>query len=385
MIGGYSMDSTQIQGGVQAATKYLVNGLVKIDGLDLHVLTFKPKGWSGPEQFNKDGVRVHLLPSYPRFERLQGYRRYQTMVNRKLVTINPSLIHAQEASSDALVSIRSGYSTVITAHGIHSEDAKYVSSFSQRIRFYFDSLLTERLVIHKAKFLIAISHYVSNYFNSIMRPDVDLEFIPNAVDEGFFKLMDSSQKPVVLFVGRVIPLKRIHDLVQAFIKIANIIPQAELRIAGEITSAHNYVDSIRNLINQSGLGDRIFLLGERNQKDILKEYSNCSLVVLPSSQENSPMVIAQAMAAAKPVVATRVGGVAEMVGLGGERGLLINVGDIDALAISIIDLLQNPERRVLIGQAGRAFAIEHYLSESVAQRTYEFYRHISSCERNPLE
>lgn len=385
MIGGYSLDSNQIRGGVQAATAYLLKGLAKIEGLDLHVLTLRPSEWSGPDQFVKDGVCVHLLPSYPRFERLHGYRRYQSMVNRKLITIKPSLIHAQEASSDGLVAIRSGFPTVITTHGIRAEDVKYISSFPQRIRFYFDSLLTERFVIHKVKFLIAISHYVSNYFSSILRPDVDLEFIPNALDESFFKLMHTSLKPVVLFVGRVIPLKRVHDLVQAFIKVANYIPEAELRIAGEISSVNDYVKSIRMLISQSGLGERIQILGELSQKDVLKEYSNCSLVVLPSSQENSPMVIAQAMAAAKPVVATRVGGVAEMVGLGRERGILINVGDIDELATSIIDLLQSKERCVLTGQAGRAFALENYHPQRVAQRTYEFYRHISSLKSFPNE
>ena len=385
MIGGYSLDSSQIRGGVQAATSYLLNGLVKIDGLDLHVLTFRPSGWAGPEQFVKDGVCVHLLPSYPRFERLHGFRRYQSMVNHKLTSIRPSLIHAQEASSDALVAIRSGYPTVITAHGIRAEDVKYISSFSQRIRFYFDSLLTEQSVIRKVKYLIAISHYVSNYFKAALRPDIKLEYIPNAVDESFFHLIGSSQKPVILFVGRITPIKRVYDLINAFIKVAYHIPQSELRIAGEISSSNDYVNSIRRLIGQSGLDERIHLLGELSQKDILEEYNNCSLFILPSSQENSPMVLAQAMASAKPIVATRVGGVSEMVGGAEERGLLINVGDIDALASSIIDLLQNPERCLLTGRAGRAFAIENYHPQRVAQRTYEFYRYISSKKSFPDE
>ena len=64
------------------------------------------------------------------------------------------------------------------------------------------------------------------------------------------------------------------------------------------------------------------------QDKILQEYAGCSLLALPSAQENAPLVIAQAMAAGKPVVATRVGGVAEMVGEECERGLLIPVGDV---------------------------------------------------------
>ncbi len=236
MVGGYNPDSARLHGGVQAATAYLVKGLSRIDGLELHILVLRPPAWAGPDCFDQNGVRVHLLPPYPRFERLRDYRIYQSILDRALAQIQPAVVHAQEAASDAYVAIRSGFPTVVTAHGIRAEDLKYVRSWRLRLRFYFDAALTERRVMRRVKYLIAISHYVTNYFAPLLRPDIHLDYIPNAVDENFFNLGDNSKKPVVLFVGRLIPLKRILDLVQAFAQVSRQVPQAELRIAGELAS-----------------------------------------------------------------------------------------------------------------------------------------------------
>ena len=80
-----------------------------------------------------------------------------------------------------------------------------------------------------------------------------------------------------------------------------------------------------------------------------------------------------AMAASKPVVATSVGGVAEMLGENSDRGLLINVGDIDGLAKASLRILQNPSLAVRMGQAGKFFARENYHTDIIAQRTFEIY------------
>lgn len=380
LVGGFSLDSEHIHGGVQGAAASLVKGLSKIDNLDLHILTLQPATWDGPDTFDQNGVHVHLLAPYPHFERLRGYRVYQSIVDCTLAQIQPAVVHAQEAAADAFVAIRSGYPTVVTAHGIRAEDAKYVRSWRRRLRFQFDSLLTERPVMRRVSYLIAISHFVTDYFAPLLRPDIHLEYIPNAVDENFFNLVSNFHKPVVLFAGRVTPLKRVHDLVQAFAQVNRRFPQAELRIAGEFTSEPAYVETVRRYIHQAGLGEKVHLLGELCQKDLVQEYHDCMLVVLPSAQENAPIVLAQAMAASKPVVATRVGGVPEMLGQDGDRGLLVDVGNVDALADAIIRLLNQPALCAHLGQAGHAFALENYQLDRVARRTYEVYREIESLE-----
>jgi len=384
-LGGYPSDAENLRGGVQAAVSYLLKGLARLDGLELHALALQPSGWKGPDRFDQNGVEVHIIPHYPRFERLRNYRLFQSAVNEQFSIIRPDIIHAQEAGSEALVALRSGFPTVVTAHGIRAEDSKFISSFTRRLRFYFDSYLIERSVIQQVKYLVAISHYVTDYFSSRFRPDIHLKYIPNAVGDLFFDKVSVDHHADILFVGRVVALKRVHDLVQAFEIIHRQLPQSNLRIAGDTTSDPGYAQSIRSQIQQAGLENRVQLLGQLNQVDLLQEYRNSALVVLPSAQENYPLVLAQAMAAGKPVIATRVGGVPDMLGLQGERGLLIDVGDASGLSQAIQRLLMNSEGRFLMGQAGYNYAQENFRPEKVAQRTLDFYQSIFEIEQRKRE
>ena len=196
----------------------------------------------------------------------------------------------------------------------------------------------------------------------------------------FFELDGDASQPTVLFAGRVTPLKRVLDLILAFDQVSRKMPDAQLRIAGECHTDPVYSRSIQEAVQRGGLESKIHLLGEVKQDKILQEYAGCSLLALPSAQENAPLVIAQAMAAGKPVVATRVGGVAEMVGEERERGLLIPVGDVEQLARSMLSLLQDPGLRERMGQASRKFARQNYHPDRVAGQTAQAYREIIARE-----
>ncbi|HSQ18463.1 MAG TPA: glycosyltransferase family 4 protein, partial [Anaerolineales bacterium] len=295
--------------------------------------------------------------------------------------IKPDLIHAQDAGADALVALRSGFPTVITVHGIRWEDGKHYSSWIKRLRISFDSLLTERFVVRQARYLIAISSYVTSYFKDMLKPEAEVFYVPNAIDERYFNLDKSPDEQIVLFAGRVIPRKRVMDLVQAFSQVLMQVPSAKLHIAGEISTEPAYVDAIRKWVHESHLDEHISFLGSLSEEAILHEFAGCSILALPSAQETAPMVIAQAMAAGKPVVATRIGGVGEMVGDNSRRGFLVNVGDIDGLAAALTRLLQYPDLQEKMGQCGKAFAQEHYHINRVARRTNEVYRHIVTKEQ----
>ena len=229
--------------------------------------------------------------------------------------------------------------------------------------------------------LIAISSYVTSYFKDMLRPEAEVFYVPNAIDERFFNLDKSPDEQIVLFAGRVLPRKRVMDLVQAFSQVLMQVPSAKLRIAGEISTEPAYVDAIQKWVHGSHLDEHISFLGPLSEEAILHEFAGCSILALPSAQETAPMVIAQAMAAGKPVVATRIGGVGEMVGENSGRGFLVDVGDIDGLAATLTRLLQYPDLQEKMGQCGRAFAQEHYHIQCVARRTNEIYRHIVSKEQ----
>jgi glycosyltransferase involved in cell wall biosynthesis len=381
LISQYSPDSSCIRGGVEAATAYLVKGLARIEGLELHILTFRPPGWTKPDLFIQNGAYVHLLPLYPRFERLRNYRTYQSICNLALHQIQPAIVHAQEASADAYIAIRSGFPTVVTAHGIRREDMKYYRSLYRRLIGIYDSLWIEQYVMRNVRNLIAISTYITEYFSNLLRSELNIHIIPNAINELFFDLKDVEDSELtVLFAGSVIPRKRVIDLVQAFMRVVHQVPRARLRIAGEIDSETAYVGEVRRTIHEADLERQVDLMGPLPDLRIHQEFAHCSLLVLSSAQETTPMVLAQAMAAGRPVVATRVGGVAGMLGEKCERGLLVDPGDVEGLAIAMLTLLKDPSLRNRMGQAGHIYALENYHQDRVAQHTFEAYQQIAAQE-----
>jgi glycosyltransferase involved in cell wall biosynthesis len=228
--------------------------------------------------------------------------------------------------------------------------------------------------------LIAISRYVTDYYSKLLSPEAKVYYVPNAIDKGFFCLQDMSEGRIIFFAGRVIPRKRVLDLVKAFAKIIQKDPSVQLRIAGESNSEASYVASVRRTIRNLDLEDRVYMLGQLDENAMMREFSKCSVLALPSVQETAPMVIAQAMAAAKPVVATPVGGVAEMV-RDGETGILVHKYDIHSLADSLLQLLKNPLLRVRMGQRGRKIAVQNYHQDIVAQNTHDVYRKIAALKK----
>jgi glycosyltransferase involved in cell wall biosynthesis len=105
---------------------------------------------------------------------------------------------------------------------------------------------------------------------------------------------------------------------------------------------------------------------------MLEEYGRAAVLVHPSAQETSPMVIAEAMAAGVPVVATRVGGVRHLV-REGETGYLVEVGDIETLAQRIAALLADERRRASFAAAARS-AASQFRAAAVAARVRAVYQ-----------
>ena len=197
-------------------------------------------------------------------------------------------------------------------------------------------------------------------------PPHRLTVIPNGVDTDFFKPPAAARRPGpprVLSIGRLVPDKDHDTLIKAFSLVAAKHPQAELWLVGE----GPLKEALEQLVQESRLSDKVrFLPG---QADLRPRFNQASLLVLSSITEALPNVVLEAMAAGLPVVATRVGGLPEMV-VPGETGWLAPPRDVPALAAAMSQLLADPQTRRAFGQAGRR-RVEQEFSFATMVRGYE--------------
>jgi glycosyltransferase involved in cell wall biosynthesis len=195
--------------------------------------------------------------------------------------------------------------------------------------------------------------------------------IPNGVDTTRFAAEPAPVPGRVVMVGRLAAPKR-HDLaLHALARLSNRNSDAMLQVVGGGPRREKIVA----LADELGLPDRVRLLGARD--DVPELLSRAACLVLVSDYEGCPLSVIEAMAAGVPVIASRVGGLTELVDHG-VTGLLVPHDDPDALAAAVGELLADPERARRLGRAGRERARELYSIERMVAATVALYDEIGA-------
>jgi rhamnosyl/mannosyltransferase len=178
-----------------------------------------------------------------------------------------------------------------------------------------------------------------------------------------------------LFVGRLVGYKGLDLLCEA----VGSLPGARLEIVGDGPLRKE----LAALISRSGWSRRIAMLGEVDDTTLRARLQGCRALVLPSRDrsETFGLVQLEAMAAGKPVVATRLPTGASSVAVDGETGRLVPPGDGEALRSVLAELLSHPERGVAWGAAGRRRAREHFTAESMVERLIAWYLDVLAAAR----
>jgi glycosyltransferase involved in cell wall biosynthesis len=179
--------------------------------------------------------------------------------------------------------------------------------------------------------------------------------VPHGVDIGHFVPRSRGSlggRLRLLAIGRLVEKKGFHVLLSAAAQLDILF---SLRIIGEGSEAA----ALREAIERLGLGDRVTLCGGRTHAELPDEYDCADIVVVPSIQDHSgdrdglPNVVLEAMASARPVVASRIGAIATAI-VHQQTGWLVPAGDAAALASAIRTLAADADRREQLGRAARA-------------------------------
>lgn len=215
----------------------------------------------------------------------------------------------------------------------------------------------------------------------IIPPGVDVShFYPIPRDEARSVIGVPEKHPMLLFVGRIEPLKGVDTLIRAIAHmrttgITDQYPHYLAIIGGDPNAAEEAMSSemarLQQLSRELGLEDLVLFLGKRAQSSLPYYYSAADVLVMPSYYESFGMVALEAMACGTPVVASQVGGLAFLI-QDGVTGFVVPGGDHVALSERLTQLLSQPELRQRLGNQAARYAHD-YAWENIAARVLEMY------------
>lgn len=378
LLSHYPNDEAAPAGGVWAVGRNLAAGLVAA-GADLHVVRYVPAPAGAAAAVTVTGqspLTVHTV-ALPR-RRSQPLRRLAAVpaLVAAVRALAPDAITAHE-SEYGLAAVRSGLPAAVTIHGIPRQEFR---AFRQ-VRDRLDLALTigqDWQMIRGARYLVAINAYALAQY--ARRTAAQFFRIDIPIGEVFFQQPDAPPDPhTLLMVGGMNERKDPLLMLEALARVRAHVPDVTLRIAGR-PPAGPFGEVVQATLERLQLAGHVQFLGALDQPQLGQAYSAAALTVLSSRQETSPAVLAEAMAARRPVVATDVGGVAEMVAEG-VSGYVTPPGNAAALAECITRVLRDPALARALGEAGRARAEARYRRAQVGGQYLAMLRYIAALEQ----
>jgi N-acetyl-alpha-D-glucosaminyl L-malate synthase BshA len=214
-------------------------------------------------------------------------------------------------------------------------------------------------------------------------PADTIDVIPNFVDGEMYRpdkepchraTLAPEGERILMHVSNFRPVKRVVDVVEVFYRVRKELP-ARLVLVGDGPDRPRAMERVEEL----GLQHHVTFLGKHASVDELLPC--CDVFLLPSAKEAFGLAALEAMACGAPVVASRVGGIPEVV-LHGEGGYLAPVGDVDEMARAAVHFLSDDGRLARAREAARAHALEHFSADKIVPLYERFYERVvaAGCE-----
>lgn len=208
----------------------------------------------------------------------------------------------------------------------------------------------------RARFVSTISHFARSQIMYFSAPEHwhKIHIIHCGVQPALYDSPQEAELPPrrkdeirLLFVGRIAPVKGLRILLEAMQTLMPDVPNLHLVLVGDGPD-RSFLEELA-----APLGDAVSFTGYLSQNDVVHAMQTADIYVLPSFAEGVPVALMEAFASGKPVIATQVAGVSELVE-DGKSGFLVPPGDVDSLVARIHQLSTDPARRAQMGQRGQA-------------------------------
>jgi N-acetyl-alpha-D-glucosaminyl L-malate synthase BshA len=236
--------------------------------------------------------------------------------------------------------------------------------------------------IEQSDGVTAISTYLRNRTREAFHIDSEIEVVRNFVNCDVYvrnpelvaamrprfaepATANKPQERLLVHLSNFRPVKRIQDVVTVFASVAKAMPARLMLIGdGPDRSVAEY------LAREHNVQDRVHFIGKQDNVNELLPLAD--LMLMPSEMESFGLAALEAMACSVPTIATRVGGVPELI-QDGHNGLLFDVGDTESMSAAAISLLSNPNRLEAMSKAGRKTAQDHFCASRVIPLYEDYY------------
>jgi glycosyltransferase involved in cell wall biosynthesis len=338
-------------------------------GHDVHVFTAdRYNGTKAEPEQIIDGVTVHRLPL-----RIDWTYRLKVWngLEKALTEGSFDVIHTYDyAQPHSKVAIRAGnkahVGTVLTVFDVHSMIPRtwYKQVPMRMMERYLgrDTLAgADRVLVRAPSLIPRLLELGAEKDRIVVTPSGIRDESLGVFDGSKFRMKHNIQgEPLILYLGRMNPLKGPQYLLDAAPAILKEFPDASFAFVGPDQSG--YAESLRARAAKLGVGPHVHFTGPIYDFDEKMEaYASCQVFALPTAFEGTSQSIFEAMAQGKPVVATRVGGIPSQV-TDGQEGFLVEYSDSRALAQKVIAVLKTPGLASEMGNKGRERVRAHRYS-----------------------
>jgi glycosyltransferase involved in cell wall biosynthesis len=314
------------------------------------------------ESARNAGLEVDLIPCSGRFD-WNVVRQLRDLIEK----YNLDIVHPHGYKADFYAYIAAWRNRVALLATSHNWPSK-----QPHMRAY---AVLDRFVLRDFHRVVVVSDAVAESLRRSGVSEQKLFTIFNGVDLERFETAEATLQfkqgagLTIGFVGRLVPDKGGRILLQAAQRVLNIHPDVTFVFVGDGPCRAEW----KQFAEKLGIEKQVVFAGARNEMP--ETYASLDLVVLPSLVESMPMCVLEGMAAGKPVIATRVGMIPNVI-TDRVNGLLVAPGSVEDLADAIMTVLQDPSYRKQLGVSGQRCIAKHFSAEAMAHNYLNHYRQV---------
>ncbi len=290
------------------------------------------------------------------------------------------IVHDNQSLGSGLLKLqRSGWPVVSTIHHPLTVDLQVAIDhiadprFRRSINRWYSFLSMQKRVAAALPMILTVSERSRTDITEQMGvPSARVAVVSVGTDPATFRPTGGPRVSGRIFTtaSADVPLKGLVFLLEALAKVRTERPDAHLVVLGRGA----IYGPVAEAIEQFDIADAVRFVTGISDEELVHEYSQAEVAVIPSLYEGFGLPVVEAMACGVPVVATTGGALPEVVGAHGEAGLLVPPGDAGALAMAIAEVLDDPALAARLGAAGRERVLENFTWRRCAENTVRHYR-----------